>query len=236
MALILGVETSGLEGLIALARDGVLLSEMTLDRTKRRHAQSLIVDVQQLLRRHAIKPADIDIVATSIGPGSFTGLRVGVVFAKTFCFATDARLVAVDTLLAAAAAAPDDVTEVSAIADAMRDELFVGRYQRTRDGCWERAGSIVIQSNDEWLANSAAESSSHFAVTGPGLLKLKDALPPTVRCLEEAQWIPHASVLCMLAEQLAARREFADPLTLEPFYLRKSAAEEKRDIQRAICG
>lgn len=236
MALILGVETSGLEGVIALTKDAALLSEMMLDRTKRRHAQSLVADVQQLLRRHDFTPSEVDVVATSIGPGSFTGLRVGVVFAKTFCFVTGARLVAVDTLLAAAAAAPDDVTDVSAVADAMRDELFVGRYQRGANGQWERVGPIFIQSNEDWLASCAAESSSHFAVTGPGLVKLKDAVPPAIRRLEETQWTPRAGVLCELARQLAARHEFADPMTLEPFYLRKSAAEEKRDVQRTSCG
>lgn len=230
MSVILGIETSGLEGLIALCRDGELLAEVFLDRARRRHAQTLVSEVQALLRQHEIKPAQIDIVATSIGPGSFTGLRVGVVFAKTFCFATGCRLVAVDTLLAAAAAAPDDVTEVSAVADAMREELFVGRYQRATNGHWQRVGPIIIQGNDAWLQSIAADASPHFAVTGPGLVKLSESVPTNVRVFDQSAWTPRASNLCVLAEQLAAQNEFADPISLEPFYLRKSAAEEKLDL------
>ncbi len=233
MSVILGIETSGLEGLIALQRDGVLLAEVVLDRAKRRHAQSLVSEVQTLLRQHEIKPAQVDIVATSVGPGSFTGLRVGVVFAKTFSFATGCRLVAVDTLQAAAAAAPEDVTDVSAVADAMREELFVGRYQRAANGHWQRLGSITIQSNETWLQSIAAAAGPRFAVTGPGLVKLIENIPNNVRVLPEADWTPRASNLCVIAAQLASQNEFADPINLEPFYLRKSAAEEKLELATA---
>ncbi len=229
MSVILGVETSGLEGLIALRRNGNLLAEVALDRTRSRHAQTLVSEVQSLLQRFEIKPQQVDLVATSIGPGSFTGLRVGVVFAKTFCLASDARLVAVDTLLAAATAAPADVSEVSAVADAMREEVFVGRYRRSAESEWQRVGEITVQANDDWLESVTRDAAPHFAVTGSGLVKLCDRLPTNLRRLDRTEWTPRAANICAIAEQLAARNEFADPFALEPFYLRKSAAEEKRD-------
>ena len=70
----------------------------------------------------------------SVGPGSFTGLRVGVVCAKTLAYATGARLAAVDTLEAIAANSPPDVETVHVITDAQRGDLFVGTYRRTADG------------------------------------------------------------------------------------------------------
>ena len=229
MSLTLGIETSGLVGLIALRREGQLLAEVELDHARRRHAQTLISEIQQLLRTHDVKPSDVELLAVSRGPGSFTGLRVGVVFGKVFSFATGCRLVAVDTLQAAAAAAPDEVSEVMAIADAQRDEVFVGRYLRAANGDWDRVGEVVIRSNEAFIAEAVERANASFAVTGPGLLKVAELLPPSIRKLAPEQWHPRASIVAQIGERMAARGEFSDAAEFEPFYLRKSAAEEKRD-------
>ena len=99
---ILAVETSGYQGSVALTggRDGV--DERSLAAEGMRNAQTLVMEVQQLLQDHSVDASDIDGVAVSIGPGSFTGLRVGVVFAKTFCWANGCPLIAVDTFQAVA--------------------------------------------------------------------------------------------------------------------------------------
>jgi tRNA threonylcarbamoyl adenosine modification protein YeaZ len=99
---ILAVDTSGFEGSVAISEDRHVLNQRCLNAEGRRHAQMLVLEVGELLKSQRLKPADIDIVAVSIGPGSFTGLRVGVVFAKTFAWANNAKLVAVDTLQAVA--------------------------------------------------------------------------------------------------------------------------------------
>ncbi|HUQ68608.1 MAG TPA: tRNA (adenosine(37)-N6)-threonylcarbamoyltransferase complex dimerization subunit type 1 TsaB, partial [Planctomycetaceae bacterium] len=84
---ILSLETSGLTGSIALDRDGVV-EQRELATAGRRHAQTLVAEMRDLLHAHGLRPADVNAVAVSIGPGSFTGLRVGVVCAKTFAYAT----------------------------------------------------------------------------------------------------------------------------------------------------
>ena len=201
MSLTLGIETSGLVGLIALRREGRLLAEVELDHARRRHAQTLISEIQQLLRSQSVKPSDVELLAVSRGPGSFTGLRVGVVFGKVFAFATGCRLVAVDTLQAAAAAASDEVSEVMAIADAQRDEVFVGRYLCTVDGDWNRVGDLVIQSNDEFIAEAVERTNASFAVTGPGLLKVAELLPPSIRKLAPEQWHPRASIVAQIGDR-----------------------------------
>ncbi len=230
----LGIETSGMAGLVALSRNGQLLEERELEHTRRRHAQTLILELQTLLSHHDVVPSDVDLIGISHGPGSFTGLRVGVVAAKTFAFAIDCRLVAVDTLAAIAEAADDRVTSISVVSDAQREQLFVGEFTRTSSTeQFERQGPIEIVDADAWCTDLKSRASETFAIAGPVLKKLTDKIPVEVRQLDEAAWQPRAFAIATLAERLAADEEFADPFELEPFYLRKSSAEEKRDARLA---
>ena len=77
MPLILAIETSGMRGSIALCRDDACLGEAMLKEAPRRHAQTLVSQIDEMLRRLDVRAADLNVVAVSIGPGSFTGLRVG---------------------------------------------------------------------------------------------------------------------------------------------------------------
>ena len=114
--LVLGIDTSGLEGSVALVRDGNCLAETSLNQLGRRHAQSLILEIGTLLEKHECTPRDVDVVAVSRGPGSFTGLRVGMVCAKTFAYATGCKFIAVDTFAAIA----ENVSEMSSSRPARR--------------------------------------------------------------------------------------------------------------------
>jgi len=238
---ILAIDTSGLSGTVALRRGGELVEERELERLKRRHAQTLIPEVHSLLAGHQLAPTEIDVVGVSQGPGSFTGLRVGVVFAKTFAFATGCRLVAVDTLAAVADSVPDeadgDIRSLSIISDAQREQLFVEDFDRHRGdagepGVWQSTGPIRIVDIDEWVAEASRQTDESFAVGGPALTKLSPELPDSIRQLPEAKWTPRAAQVARLTERKADAGEFADPVGLEPFYLRKSAAEEKREARQ----
>src|ERR1700685_4685945 len=100
--LILGTEPPGAGGSIAFCRDGVCLAEQSLEGAPRRHAQTLVSQIEATLGRLEFKMADLEGVAVSVGPGSFTGLRVGVVCAKTLAYAIGCPLAAGDTLAAIA--------------------------------------------------------------------------------------------------------------------------------------
>lgn len=228
----LGIETSGLAGLVALRRDGVLLEERELEHTRRRHAQTLILELQTLLRNYEIPPTDVGIVGVSHGPGSFTGLRVGIVVAKTFAYATNCRLVAVDTFAAIAEAADESVTSLTVVSDAQRQQLFVGEYVRNNASqLFERSSDISIADADAWCKSLADHVAPGFAIAGPVLSRLQELLPPDVRQLPGPDWQPRAAAVAAIADRLAAAEQFADSFGLEPFYLRKSSAEEKRDAQ-----
>lgn len=228
--LTLGVETSGMTGAIALRRAGQLIESVSLQQAGRRHAQTLIAEVDAMLRRANLTSQQLDVVAVSIGPGSFTGLRVGVVFAKTLAYAIGCRLAAVDTFRAIAASSPAAVSDVIVVSDAQRGDLFVGRYtvgDHSRGPI--RQGEIIIESADSFgqRVQSLAASCGNFAVTGPAATTLQSVLPRPVRVLAAELQHPQAEFIAELGEQQALSGELSDPWQLEPFYLRRSAAEEK---------
>ena len=205
-----------------------LLGERDLSREGRRHARTLISELRDLLNEASLSPADVNTIAVSIGPGSFTGLRVGVACAKTWAYATGANVVGVETFLAVASQSqwknsPSTTQRVQVISDAQRGELFVGRFQHEADGSWMRQGEIAITPIEEWIASLSPDA----IVSGPGVVKLHDRL--TGRCQMEAagRLLPSATSVARLGEQLAANRETSDLWQLEPLYLRRSAAEDK---------
>src|SRR5262245_58515613 len=115
--LTLALESSGPAGSIALLEGERVLGEQTLE-LGCRHGQALLPEIRRLLARCNRTARDCRLVAVSIGPGSFTGLRVGVTCAKTMAFATGCQVAAVDTLLAIAANSPPDTAQVHVVADA----------------------------------------------------------------------------------------------------------------------
>src|SRR4051812_4459093 len=134
-----------------------------------------------------MKPEQIRLVATTVGPGSFTGLRVGVTTAKTLAYAIGAEVLGIGTLEAIAHSVPPDFPgdqpqEIQAVMDAQRKEFFVGRFRRQRRERGEvlprmtqmDANSIVPIR--EWLAALKAGT----IVTGSGLATVADQLPAHV--------------------------------------------------------
>lgn len=228
-SVILGVETSGPAGSAALVIDGAVQGERELSASGRRHARTLIPELDGLLRSAGLAPRDVTLMAVSMGPGSFTGLRVGVVCAKTFAYAVGCRLVGVDTFLAVAAEqSPADALWV--IDDALRGDLFAGRY-RHLEGGWKEVDRPRLLPLEEWRANLATGD----VVTGPGVEKLADLLAG----LEQSgvplgpvgQRLPRARQIALLGGRQAASGRVDDPWRLEPLYMRRSAAEEKADAR-----
>ncbi len=226
---VLGIETSGLTGGIALRVDGEPVEERELERAGRRHAQTLILQVHELLTAHGLRPGDMDVCGVSQGPGSFTGLRVGIVFAKTLAWSTGCRLISVDTFEAIASASGDDVSRVSVVSDAQREQLFEAEYVRDDSGIWKQQASIQIIDASEWLAGEGDRRASGCLATGPGLSRLDESELSSIATTDETVWNPRSSIVAAISERRATVEAGADPATLEPFYLRRSAAEEKRD-------
>ena len=251
--LILALETSSQAGSVALFSGqvaGVVVSDSVLSQrvlsAERRSAQSLAPAIAQVLAEAGIRAADVGLVAVTIGPGSFTGLRVGVTTAKTFAYAIGCECLGVDTLEVIAWQVPkprpvvgvqlgafvqdpgpdlaDDSTgsEIHAVLDAQRKELFLARFR------WDGSVPIRLEENrivpaDQWLSGLAPGTT----VTGPGIKRLLDRLPAGVIAASELHRDPQAATVGRLAwrDYQAGRRD--DLWMFAPKYLRPSAAEEK---------
>jgi tRNA threonylcarbamoyladenosine biosynthesis protein TsaB len=222
-ALVLGIETSGLPGSVALCRGGACLLESLLEEAPRRHAQTLVSRIGLMLREADRKVREVEAVAVSIGPGSFTGLRVGIVCAKTLAYATGCRLAAVDTLQAIAANSDGDVDRVHVLADALRGDAYVGTY-RLSGGRWSTEQAPFIVAAEPWLAERAPGET----FSGPGLSVYAQFVPAGCRQLATECWTPRARVVAQLGLGQLERGDMADCAALVPLYLRRSAAEERR--------
>jgi tRNA threonylcarbamoyladenosine biosynthesis protein TsaB len=228
---VLAIETSGRLGSVALFDAASSGRDAVLERTTpegERTAQSLLPTMQTLLRERGWRPADVELVCVTTGPGSFTGLRIGVVTAKTFAYATGAKLVGVHTLAAIAHGVKQFCGDIIpmrlwTILDAQRQELFAGEFDLSRPIVEQAQPATEIIGVADWLSRLAAGD----ALAGPPLSKLQDRLPQEVASLPPQLWQPTAASVGRLAIQLLDRGVQVDPLELVPRYYRKSAAEEK---------
>lgn len=219
---ILALETTERIGSVALLDDPNLLYEKKLDPNKR-SAQSLAPAIAEALERAGWRATDVDLVATTIGPGSFTGLRVGVTTAKTFAYCARAEVLGIDTLEAIAAAVPALVAAVSVAMDAQRGQVVTALFERDEDGWMRPRRAAELVDVEVWLANLP----DGMAVAGPILAKIADRVPERVAPLAPQYWHPTAGVVARLAARRYAEGQRDDLWKLVPRYSRRSAAEEK---------
>ncbi|WP_425618809.1 tRNA (adenosine(37)-N6)-threonylcarbamoyltransferase complex dimerization subunit type 1 TsaB [Anatilimnocola sp. NA78] len=221
----LALETVATAGSVALLSDGEIRSQQQLP-LESRSARTLTTAIHDLWEA-ADKPK-ISLVTVASGPGSFTGLRVGVTTAKTLAFAWGAKLIGVNTLDAIAAQVPTSDCTLHVVLDAQRKELFLATY-RTSSGRWQRQAADTIIAAQSWLDSLAsAPADANPIVAGPALNKLHNRVPANVVCSDPSTWHAQAATIGHLAH-LANLAGGADELwSLAPHYLRVSYAEEKR--------
>ncbi len=219
---VLALETTERVGTLAAMAGDRLLCQLSLD-PKQRSAQSLAPGIRTLLDRAKWQPGDVQLVATPVGPGSFTGLRVGVASAKAFAYGVGAEVLGVDTLEAIAAAAPEHVTRVSVAMDAQRGEVITQTFERAPDGWFEPIGPSALIEVDAWLQGASPGT----PLTGPILRKVAGRVPDGATVLDAACWAPSAPAVARLAVRDHGRGRRDDIWTLLPRYSRPSAAEEK---------
>ena len=217
---ILALETSGFSGEVALLDGEHIVYEAMLAEGQRT-AQSLAPGIAGALSAAGWKPADIQLVAVTIGPGSFTGLRVGVTTAKTFAYAVGCEVLGVDTLDAIAEQAPAIADrDLWAVLDAQRSQLFAKRFE-AHGAHWQAATPAQIVDGEQWLVQLGSD-----LATGAGLKRWSLQLPEA-QILPQSQWQPRAATVGKLAWRAYREGRRDDLWKLAPQYLRASAAEEK---------
>jgi tRNA threonylcarbamoyladenosine biosynthesis protein TsaB len=229
----LAIETSGRTGSIALARDGRVLAADHFPHGLQ-HAAETLPRIDALCHGQGWSPADLEEVYVSVGPGSFTGLRIGVTLAKTLAAATGARLVAVPSVDVLARNAPAEAASVIVVLDARRGQVYAARFTVSADGQWETAEPGGL---DE-LAAVLARSPRPVHLVGDGIPAHAGVIPSGdagVIVTPPEAWRPRAEVLASLGRAKAERGEFADADALTPTYMRRPEAEEKWE-ERAKAG
>jgi tRNA threonylcarbamoyladenosine biosynthesis protein TsaB len=215
------IETSGGIGAVALAQGNRLVGERRLQEN-RRNARDLAPFVAVLLAEQGWRPRDLQGVIVSRGPGSYTGLRVGIMSAKAFAYATGCVLLAIDTFAAIAEQAPPSVHAVDILADAQQDRVYVQSYTRGPDG-WHPHSDLAIRSFPGWLAGRQPDA----WVSGPALDKYNARLPAEALRVPAEQRHPQAVSLLKLGLVRFHAGQRDDVWSLEPLYLRPSSAEEQ---------
>jgi tRNA threonylcarbamoyladenosine biosynthesis protein TsaB len=223
---LLSIETSGrqaslavLEGLDEGAR---LLVETRLDGPQRT-AQVLAPALRDLLSQVEWPASSIELITVVVGPGSFTGLRIGVTTAKTLAYAVGAAVVGVDTLSVLASQAPPGGNPLWTLVDAQRQELFAAKFKESGTPSPHATVEPQILSVEAWLAALAPGD----RVTGPVLKRLAARLPTGVEPVAEKLWQPTAGAVGRVGWEAFRQGRRDDVWTLSPQYYRPSAAEEK---------
>ena len=211
---ILAVETSGVTFSAALAENGQLVSEVFW-RSGLNHSETLIPAVRGIISKSGWKLRDMDKIAVSTGPGSFTGIRVGMAFARTAAQSLDIPLVGVNTLdiLAANLAGRENI--IPAI-DALRNEVYVKKGNRR----------IEIEPLGGFL-NGLKKNRKKFHIIGSAVLsygrEIKKALGSMAVLARGELNYPRAGKLALMAGYVDGQN-YED---VRPLYVRRSWAEEK---------
>jgi tRNA threonylcarbamoyladenosine biosynthesis protein TsaB len=179
--------------------------------------------IRDALKEASWRPFDVDLICVTTGPGSFTGLRIGVVTAKTLAYATGAKLVGVHTLAAMAAGIEPRPARLWTVLDAQRQELFVSGFDGGDELAASASPKTEILSLPQWLSRLKPGD----AVAGPPLEQIAAQIPPDVTLVDRKLCQLQAAAVGRLGWRLFERGHVVNPLELVPHYYRKSAAEEK---------
>jgi tRNA threonylcarbamoyladenosine biosynthesis protein TsaB len=217
---VLVLETAGRVGQVALATGDAVLAEARLEQARRR-ASDLALVVSDLLRAQGWAARDLTAVVVGLGPGSYTGLRVGLSSAKALAYAAGAAFFGVETFAAIAVRAPAGVDLISVVGDALQGKLFRRDYRRA-GAAWEPGGPLDVVDSARWLESLQPGT----WVSGPAAGSFEGRLPGGATAVEPGLREPRPADLLTAARTLPWAVT-TDVWTAEPFYLRGSSAEEK---------
>lgn len=234
--IILSIDSSTPVAGIAVADEQRLLGEMMVN-TENTHSEKLLPMIVSLLEELKLKPENLDGVAIMQGPGSFTGLRIGMATAKGLVQGSGAKLLAVPTLDCMAYNLVNYSGIVCPILNAQKKQVYTALYT-TEQGVWQR--------KSEYQAIAAESLAEQLLALGQEVWFLGDGVNAYGSVFQEKlgslchfapmhQHLPRAASLAVLAIEKAKQGEFADLYTTEPIYIRKSEAEVQWEMKHNIC-
>jgi len=230
---ILGIETSTKTGSVAVVSDAGVIAQYSLN-IEVTHSERLMSTVDRVLRDTGLAIADMDGYAVAIGPGSFTGLRIGLAAIKGLALATGKPVAAVPTLRVLAWNLPFAAYPVCPMLDARKNEVYAALYQFD--------GARLVQTMPETVAGLsllAERISGKVVITGEAALLFQENIGKLFgdRALiaPRAAVLPSAAIVAEIGLDMIRNNEQADPDSLVPLYIRRPEAEvvwEKRAESR----
>ena len=222
---ILAIETATTCGSIGLVADKNCVAEFSLQ-TGETHSRRLLAGVHWVLQETGLDWQAIDAVAVSLGPGSFTGLRIGLATAKALTMAAGIKLIGVGTLdgLAAQILAPGNIL-ICPVLDARKKEVYGGFYRCDEQG--------IPRLQEEWWVMRPEKLCDRIRepvlLLGDGAVAYKDLFRDRLGDLlfvaPQGTYFPRAASIGMLAAEKWQMDIFIDPVSAEPIYIRASEAE-----------
>jgi tRNA threonylcarbamoyladenosine biosynthesis protein TsaB len=222
--LILGISTSTAQVGCAIGGHEGILGAIHSTRG-RRHAETLIPAIDFLCRQTRVDLSEIGAVAVDLGPGMFTGLRVGIAAGKALAHARRLPMIGVASLDLLAFPLRHSNRRIVCAIDAGRGELFHASYRQSPGGVQRLTAPEVATPDD--LASELLATNEELLLVGDGALRHRDALDVGTRIelADPGVAYPQAGSLVQLAHARALREEFVTPAELTPLYLRKPDAE-----------
>lgn len=226
--MILGIDTSGPACSVALTKDGALIQEIVMN-TALTHSETLMPAIERVMESANARACELDAIAVIAGPGSFTGVRIGVCAGRALAHASNVPVCRINSLEALAAGAPNARGCVCPILDARRMQVYSAAFRCAADGLPERILADDARKLTDFLSMLPENEDLYF--TGDGVLVHEQAIREILG--ERAHFAPlhqrilRASSACFLAEYKKDEWMKYDRLT--PIYLRAPQAERERN-------
>jgi tRNA threonylcarbamoyladenosine biosynthesis protein TsaB len=243
---VLAIDTSTMLGGVALMDDRLgLIVEVRLG-VKSTHSERLMTSIEYCLKQSGYKASDMNFFAVAIGPGSFTGLRIGLSTVKGFSYATGKPIVSVPTLEALAENFPFSLHPVCTMLDARKKEVYAALFKWEDDGFirlidemsirverfLERMKEVLGKRGQGRFSGEKSKCSNERIIfTGDGALLYKNEIASLmgerVIFASPEKMVPSPANVASIAIKKVLRGEFSEQISLVPFYIRRSEAEMK---------
>ena len=233
---ILAIDTATQVSSVAVLKEGRLLAELTMQ-GKLTHSETLLPHIEQVLKMAAVAKEELTGIAVSNGPGSFTGLRIGLAAAKAMSYVLGIPLVGVSTLQALAYQLPAPGVRVMCLLDAQKGNAYVESY-RWKNNSLQVVDSVQVAKITDIVA-ACANMNEQVILLGDVVQKKvagKLELPANVSVAPPHIVMPRAACVAMLGQAKLMAGETDNVMDLEPVYIRRSEAEvlwEKRHPEEA---
>jgi len=228
---IIAIETSSIQGGVAILEvenNSIIMQKGLALRRGLVHGKLLVPALDKLLKKAHWKKEDIDIVAVDIGPGSYTGLRVGLAIAKTMSYVLKAGIIGVSSLdvLVSNIQKNGDYKYICPVIDARWNQVYTAIYEKSVNGYKRRTDYLAISPED--LVKLISRYKGEILLLGDGLRAYKDVFTKLANRAEfapERLWVPRAQNVAVLGYESYKQGKRDDPIKLLPLYLRPTEAE-----------